>query len=80
MATLQISLPDDLASAAYELGLLEPKTISEILRKEVRRLRVNELDRAMRLMSADDGDAMSPEDVEEEIRQVRLAHHDAVGT
>lgn len=80
MATIQISLPDDLARVASELGLLESKSISAILRAEVRRLRIDELDRAIKLMSADDADAMSPEEVEEEIRRTRIASHDAVGT
>lgn len=79
MVTVQITLPEDLASAASDFGLLESSVLCAILREEVRRRRVSAMGRAMSAMS-DDRDAMTPEEVEDALRKARAARFDAVGT
>ena len=77
MATIQLSLPDELARDANELGLLESKTLAEVIRKEIRRLHAEELLSAANRMAALGGESMSPEEVEQEIRTARAADHAA---
>jgi hypothetical protein len=77
MVTIQISLPGNLANDANELGLLESSVLAELIRKEIKRVRVEELFAAADKMAALGGGAMTPEDVEREIRLERAAQHAA---
>lgn len=75
MINLQISLPDDLAKDAQELGLLQPEKIIEVLRAEVRKLACEHLlSIADKLVTAGDI-PMSEEEIQEEIRAVRRDQH-----
>ena len=79
MVTVQITLPEDLASAASDFGLLDSNVLSAMLREEIRQRRISGLGRAMATMS-DGLDAMTPEEIEDELRNARSARHNAVGT
>jgi hypothetical protein len=79
MVTVQISLPDELAEAASAFDLLRPQAIEAILREEIRRRRISKLEHPMAAM-ADDCGAMTPEEIESELRRMRSAGLNAVGT
>ena len=46
MTNLQISLPDDVAQAAKQAGLLTPDALEQMLRKRLRALQLARLDEA----------------------------------
>ena len=72
MTTLKIELPDNLAEKARDAGLLDPKAIEAMLLEQLRRRGVDELFQAMERMAAvDNPPIMSPEEVAEEIQQMR---------
>ena len=72
MATLQVTLPDELLQRAEKEGLLAPEALAEILRAEVQKRAVERLLESAKLISeANDLAYMSPEDVADEIRQMR---------
>jgi post-segregation antitoxin (ccd killing protein) len=72
MAIAQVTLPDDLLEQAERQGLLAPETLAEILRAEVRKRALKELIEAAELISqTNDLPYMSPEEVVDEIRQMR---------
>jgi hypothetical protein len=72
MTTIQIELPDQLASDAAEAGLLSPEAVKKLFRERLRAKHVDELFEAMDRMSAvDDPPYMSPEEVAEEIKAMR---------
>lgn len=72
MTTIEITLPDQLASDAAEAGLLSPESIESLLRERLKAQRVKELFEAMERMSAvDDPPYMSPEEVAEEVKAMR---------
>ncbi|TFW22269.1 hypothetical protein [Duganella callida] len=75
MITLQISLPEDLARDAKEMGLLKPDTISEILRNEIRKQACNHLLSIADELAATGDKPMTAEEVQEEIRAVRREQH-----
>lgn len=79
MVTVQITLPEDLASAASDFGLLDSNVLCAMLREEIRQRRISGLGRAMATMS-DDRDAMTPEEIEHELRNARPPKLDAVDT
>lgn len=73
MTTVQITLPDQLAREAQNAGLLTSATIERMLREQLKTQRVDELFGAMNRMAAIDTPAtMSPEEVAEEIRVMRI--------
>ena len=73
MATVQITLPDQLAQEAQNAGLLTSATIERMLRERLKTQRVDELFGAMdRMAVVDTSAALSPEDVAEEIRVMRV--------
>ena len=73
MTTLTIDLPDNLAKEAKDAGLLDRKAIATMLRENLRQRGVDELFQAMdRMASADTPPVMSPEEVAEEIRKMRV--------
>jgi len=72
MATIQITLPDQLAQEAQNAGLLNPSCIEHWLREQLRKQCVDELFAAMDNMSAVDEPAtMSPEEMAQEIATMR---------
>jgi hypothetical protein len=77
MVTIHISLPRNLANDANELGLLESSVLAELIRKEIKRVRVEELFAAADKMAELGGNVMTPEDIEREIRLERAAQHAA---
>jgi len=73
MTTVQITLPDQLAQEAAEAGFLEPQAFADLVRKQLRARAADELFAVMDKMSAvDDPPYMSPEEIAEEIRAMRL--------
>ena len=72
MATVQITLPDQLAKEAQRAGLLSPASLERWLRDQLKTQRVDELFAAMERMTAVDEPAvMSPEEVGLEIAAMR---------
>lgn len=73
MTTVQIQLPDQLAQEAQRAGLLTSDTMERILREQLKTQHVDELFKAMDRMAVVDTPAvMSPEQVAEEIRAMRV--------
>lgn len=71
METIELSLPDELANRARELGLLEPAALNNLLREEIhRRAAARFLAVADRLAAADDT-PMSTKEIQTEVRKVR---------
>jgi hypothetical protein len=72
MKNVQITLPDDLARDAAEVGLLSGENLEQLLRDAIRTLRKSSLRKAMdRMTENSSGPAMSPEDVAVEIAKFR---------
>jgi len=73
MTTVQITLPDELASDAAQAGLLSSDSIEELLREKLKSHRAEQLFAAMdRMAAVQDGEDFSPEAVAEEIAQMRV--------
>lgn len=77
MVNIQISLPEDLARDAEEMGLLKSDAIAEILRTQVRRLAGEYLLGIADKLAAAGDIPMTPEEVQEEIRAARKVQHAA---
>jgi hypothetical protein len=71
MATLTISLPDELAEQARTLGLLEPHTLACLLRDGIRHKQIADLFDAADRLSELDLPSMTPEEVQAEILTAR---------
>ena len=72
MATVRITLPDELAQEAERAGLLSPERIEELLRQQLKTLRVDELFGAMeRMRRVQEPAAMSLGEVAVEIAAMR---------
>lgn len=71
MTTLEISLPDSLAKEAKAAGLLAPEAIEQMVRDAIRWRAIGELKQAMDRMAAVEGPAMTPAEIQEEIRAAR---------
>ncbi len=72
MTTVQINLPDQLVQEAQLAGLLTSDTIERMLREQLKTQHQDELFDAIKRMAAVDiSNAMSPEEVAEEIRVMR---------
>jgi hypothetical protein len=72
MATVQITLPDQLAQQAEQAGLLQPDAIEGWLRERLRTQNVDRLFSAMdRMAAADMPNPLSSEEVAAEIAAVR---------
>ncbi len=69
---LKLNLPDGLADEAQRAGLLTPEAIESMLREAVRRGALKELKEAMDRMAAVPGSAMTPDEIQEEIRAARV--------
>ncbi len=78
MTSLQFTLPDDLARAAQEAGLLSSDALSRLLAEAVKVRRVDELFAAMDKMSANDSvPTMTAEQISAEIDAVRDARRES---
>jgi len=75
MATIQISLPDDLLEDVNALGLLEPSKLEELLRNEIRERAFDRLLSIADKLTAAGVEPMSEEEVVAEVRAFRAAHH-----
>jgi hypothetical protein len=71
MRTIKLSLPEDLAIEADEVGLLSPEKFAALLREEISRLRIEKLFTAADEMASLPGIPLTPEEVEAEIRSQR---------
>jgi len=72
MTTVQIQLPDELVQEASRAGLLASDRLERILREQLKAQAIDELFGAMdRMAAVDTPSAMTPEEVAEEIRQMR---------
>lgn len=73
MTTVEIQLPDQLAKEAQRAGLLTSDSMERMLREQLKAQHVDELIKEMDRMAAiDTPAAMSPEEVAEEIRAMRV--------
>ena len=72
MTTVQITLPDQLAQDAQLAGLLSPIRLERWLRDELKAQRANSLFEAMdRMATVDEPVVMSPQEMAEEIANMR---------
>ena len=71
MTTVRIELPEALANEAREAGVLAPVAAEQMVREAVRRRALIELKDAMDRMAAVEGPAMTPKEVQEEIKAAR---------
>lgn len=71
MIELTVTLPDRLAKEAAQAGLLTSQAIENLLREAVRQRALVELREAIDRMHAIPGPAMTPEEIQEEIRAAR---------
>ena len=70
MSEVVLTLPDDLAAEAKEMGLFKPLLASSLFKAEIRRRKANRLfEAADRLAVA--GEPMSEEEVMAEVKAVR---------
>ena len=70
MSEIVLTLPDDLATEAKEMGLFSPSLAASIFRSELRRRRVNRLFATMDRL-AEVGEPMSEEEVMAEVKAAR---------
>jgi hypothetical protein len=71
MATITLTLPDDLAQAAAELGLLDSTVLANILQAEVRLRAYDEIRVVSERLSAAGTPPMTDEEIQAEIRAAR---------
>lgn len=72
MTTVQISLPDQLALEAQQAGILSSERIEQWVREQLRQKKVNDFFAAMdRMDEVVDPAPMSPDDLADQIRQMR---------
>lgn len=71
MAKLTITLPDQLAEQAEQMGLLENSALSSLLTEAIRNKQIGGLFEAGDRLAALDLAAMSPEEVQKEIQEAR---------
>lgn len=77
MTTVQLTLniPDSLAQAANNAGLLKPAAIETLLRQAVRHQAVDELFAAADKLLGSETPAMTLEEIQEEVNAVRAARN-----
>ena len=71
MATVTLTLPDELAQAAAELGLLEPSALAALLQTEVRRRAYADISAVAERLSAAGVKPMTNDELQAEIRAAR---------
>jgi hypothetical protein len=80
MATVQITLPDQLAQEAQSAGLLAPEKIESMLREHLRAQALERLAAARRTLAAAPMDAMTPAEIQAEIDAYRSEQRRASGS
>lgn len=70
MSEVVLTLPDDLATEAKEMGLFKPLLVTSLFKAEIRRRKANRLFEAANRL-ADAGEPMSEEEVMAEVNAVR---------
>ncbi len=73
MTLVKLTLPDDLARQAKDVGLLDPPAIERLIRAEIRRRRVNRMFNAADRLAALDISPLTETEVEAEIQAARAA-------
>ncbi len=71
MSEITLTLPDDLAAEAKEMGLFSPKLAASIFKSELRRRKVNKFFEVIDSIAATSGETMSEEEVNAEIKAYR---------
>jgi len=79
VATVQITLPDDLARDLAASGLLEPQVIEAILRDRLRATRIADLATIRAALKANPLDPMTNEEINAEIEAYRAEQRRATG-
>jgi hypothetical protein len=79
MTTVQITLPDTLASEATRAGLLAPKQIETILRERLAAARIDRLKAVRAELAADPLPVMTADEVRGEIDAYRAEQRRAAG-
>jgi hypothetical protein len=80
MTNLQISLPDDVARAAQQAGLLTPDALEQMLRERLRTLQLARLDEARDRLAKAPPPAMTAEEIQAEIDSYRAERRIAAGS
>ncbi|NVD96975.1 hypothetical protein [Massilia sp. BJB1822] len=63
MASIQLTLPDDLAEQAAEFSLLDSSAIADLLRAEIRRQIMDKISRGIASLESSGDTPMSEEDI-----------------
>lgn len=71
MSEITLTLPDDIASEAGEMGLFSPSRAASIFRAELRRRRVNKFFDSIDRIAEVAGEPMSDEEINAEIAAAR---------
>jgi hypothetical protein len=79
VATVRITLPDDLARDLAEAGLLEPQVIESLLRDRLRASRVADLGTILAALRANPPEPMTDEEINAEIAAYRAEQRRAAG-
>jgi hypothetical protein len=79
VATVQITLPDDLARDLTEAGLLEPQVIENILRDRLRATRIADFGEIRAKLRADPLEPMTNDEINAEIEAYRAEQRRAAG-
>lgn len=80
MATVQITLPDDLAKDLADAGLLEPQVIEAILRDRLRAAHISNLGKLRAALRADPIEPMTNDEINAEIQAYRAEQRHASGS
>jgi hypothetical protein len=80
VATVRITLPDDLARDLAEAGLLEPQVIESILRDRLRATRVADFGKIRAALRADPPEPMTSDEINAEIAAYRAEQTVPPGT
>jgi hypothetical protein len=79
VATVRITLPDDLAKDLAEAGLLEPQVIESILRDRLRATRIADFGKIRAALRVDPPEPMTGEEINAEIEAYRAEQLRAAG-
>jgi hypothetical protein len=78
MATVEVTLPDELVSKARAAGLLASDNVEQLLREQLRKRRIDELFEATKRMhDVEDSARLSSDEMAAEIRAVRAEQRSA---
>ena len=80
MATVRLTLPDDLARDLADSGLLEPQVIESILRDRLRATRIADLATVRAVLRANPPEPMTNEEIDAEIAAYRAEQRRAAGS